>query len=105
MAKVRTAKQKAALRKAQLASARKRRRRRAAKAGVAVAVGGAMTYGAYKAYSTDYRGTRQRVNKAGSKNPYLRRKITEREKARARARLAAKKAARAKKAKRARKAA
>lgn len=74
MAKPRTAKQKAALRKAQQASARKRRkpgsrpktqasarRRKALKAGAAVAVGGAMAYGATRAYKKDYGNVRSKT--------------------------------------------
>lgn len=74
MAKPRTPKQKAALRKAQLASAKKRRkpgsrpsakrssrRRKAVKVGAAVAVGGAMAYGANRAYKKDYKNVRSKT--------------------------------------------
>ena len=84
MAKPRTPKQKAALRKAQLASARKRRkpgsrRRTAVKVGAAVAVGGAMAYGANRAYKKDYGKVRSRADqvrksarKKAANNPRVR---------------------------------
>ena len=65
-----TAARKAALRKAQQASARKRRKpgsarqnkaKKAAKVGAAVAVGGVMVYGASRAYKKDYGKVRSKT--------------------------------------------
>lgn len=77
----------AALRKAQLASARKRKRgkrkgklRKAAKIGAAVAVAGGVGYATYK--------NKDRIKKQAAKNPYIRKKMAKRLLKQARARRA-----------------
>lgn len=95
MKKIRTAKQKAALRKAQLASARKRKGRgkkrgRLRKAAKVAAVATVAAGGGYVAYK-NRKKISKKTKKLAAKNPYIRRRMAKKLLREARARRAGKK--------------